>query len=69
MKAWMFAIAIIAILLIYIIGVGLAMAVDLEACNSLGQMTNKTTKWELWNGCFVQVRGQWVPRSTWQKWE
>jgi hypothetical protein len=48
-----------------IVGLG----VQAAACHTLGQMTARSTHWEFWNGCFVQVKGQWVPQSTWRKWE
>lgn len=45
--------------------VGLAHLGNRHACNILAEETGIATRYEFWNGCFVNIDDQWTPKSRW----
>lgn len=54
-------------LLAFIIGLGiiLMLATGIPSCRALENSTAKETKFTFWNGCFIKVNGEFVPRGQW----
>jgi hypothetical protein len=52
-------------LLTALTGVAVGFASD-SACRSLSEETGMPTKYRFQSGCFIKVKGQWVPDSAWK---
>lgn len=37
------------------------------SCDRLGAETSLEVKWSWVNGCFVKVKGKWVPEANWRE--
>lgn len=37
-----------------------------KSCKSLGENTNRVTKYDFWTGCLVEVDGKLIPQENWR---
>ena len=52
---------------VLIVSGAIAYGCSTVSCSDTGAQSGLPTKFSIWSGCYVQIKGKWVPAKSWRE--
>ena len=59
-------ITLVVLFVVSVFTIGIMYAIDKPICSNIETQTGYPTKFELFGGCFIQVKDNWIPLDNWR---